>query len=64
MEAFRREEEQSRSRGGVMQERIEGLGLLRGRWAKPRGTGTTAACVQHEPTTFTQVREETSGLFY
>lgn len=48
----------------MMQERIEGLGLLRGRWAKPRGTGTTAACVQHEPTTFTQVREETSGPFY
>ena len=49
----------------MMQERIEGLGLLRGRWAKkPRGTGTAAACVQHEPTTFTQVREETSGRFY
>jgi hypothetical protein len=29
---------------GVMPKRIEGLVLLRGRWAKPRGTGTTAAC--------------------
>jgi hypothetical protein len=36
----------------MMQEWIEGLVLLRGRWAKPCGTWTTAACVQHEPATF------------
>lgn len=30
--------------GGMMQERIEGLVLLRGRWARPCGTGATAAC--------------------
>lgn len=38
--------------GGMMQERNEGLVLLRGRWAKPCGTWAIAACVQHEPTTF------------
>lgn len=38
--------------GGVMQESIEGLVLLRGPWVRPCGTGTTAACAQHEPTTF------------
>jgi hypothetical protein len=35
-----------------MQERIKGLVLLRGPWVRPCGTGTTAACAQHEPTTF------------
>ena len=37
--------------GMMMQERIQGLVLLRGR-VRPCGTGTTAACAQHEPTTF------------
>ena len=46
------ERRSSRGVGGMMQERIEGLVLLRGPWVRPCGTGTTAACAQHEPTTF------------
>lgn len=61
-------ERSSRGVGGVMmQERIKGLVLLRGPWVRPCGTGTTAACAQHEPPTFPFAplhNQRSSGGFY